>query len=237
MTSRQAQSDRTSLRLAGLLYLAIIVSGISAEVVLRGPLIDFGSAAATADAIRGAGSSFQLAIAADLVMAVADAALAILLYLIFRPVAPVLALSAMVFRLIQSVLIAANLMNMQAAWLLVSGGQDLSGLGDAQAEAMALHYLNLHAHGYDLGLVFFGINSLLTGVLIWRSGLFPWLIGAGVAAAGIVYLVGSGLRFFAPGLFAVFAPAYGLPVLAETAFCIALLIARGAQRQAPASRA
>ena len=40
------------------------------------------------------------------------------------------------------------------------------------------------AHGYDLGLVFFAINSLLTGVLIWVSGLFPRIIGAGIAAAG-----------------------------------------------------
>jgi hypothetical protein len=60
---------------------------------------------------------------------------------------------------------------------------------------MALHALNLHAHGYDLGLVFFAINSLLTGVLIWISGLFPRLIGAGIAVAGIVYLTGSALRF------------------------------------------
>lgn len=216
-------SNAAELRLAGLLYLAIIVSGISAEVLLRGPLIDYGSAAATAEAVRASAGSFQLAIAADLLMAVSDAALAILLYFIFRPFAPVLALAAMVFRLVQTVLIAGNLMNMQAAWLLLSGGQDMAGLDAGKVEAMAMHYLTLHAHGYDLGLVFFGINSVLTGGLIWRSGLFHWLIGAGVGAAGIVYLAGSALRFFAPGLYDVFMPAYGLSLLAESAFCVALL--------------
>ena len=88
---------------------------------------------------------------------------------------------------------------------------------------MALHALNLHAHGYDLGLIFFAINSLLTGVLIWVSVLFPRIIGAGIAAAGIVYLVGSSLRFFAPVLFDAFTPAYGVTVLAEGAFCLVLL--------------
>ncbi|HIG24087.1 MAG TPA: DUF4386 domain-containing protein [Henriciella marina] len=218
------------LRLAGLLYLAIIVLGLSAELVLRGPLIDYESAGATAEAIRASGDAFRLAIVADILMALADAGLAILLYLIFRPYGQVLALSAMVFRLIQSVLIAGNLMNMQAAWLLLSGGQDISGLGAGQVEAMALHYLNLHAHGYDLGLVFFGVNSLLTGALIWRSRLFPRLIGAGIAAAGLVYLIGSALRFLAPELLTGFLPAYGLTILAESAFCIALLIGRARPR-------
>lgn len=231
MTPQVFHSAPSTARLAGILYLVIIVFGISAEVLFRGPLVDFGSAASTAAAIRDATGSFQLAIAADIVMAAADAALAILLYVIFRPVAPVLALAAMVFRLVQSVMIAANLMNMQAAWLLISGGQDVTGLAPGQAEAMALHFLNLHAHGYDLGLVFFGINSLLTGLLIWRSYLFPRFIGAGIGLAGIIYLVGSTLRFFAPDLFAVFSPAYGLTVLTESAFCIALLFGTRPRRE------
>ena len=219
-------TDRVPLRVAGLLYLVIIVFGISAEMVLRGPLIDYDNAEATAEAIRASAGAFKLAIVADILMALADAALAILLFMIFRPFAPLLALAAMIFRLIQSVLIAGNLMNMQAAWLLLSGGQDLGGLEPAQVEAMALHALNLHAHGYDLGLVFFGVNSLLTGVLIWRSGLFHWLIGAGIAVAGLIYLTGSTLRFLAPALFDAFTPAYGLTILAESAFCVVLLIGR-----------
>lgn len=217
-----------TLRFAGLLYLAIIICGISAEVLFRGPLVDFNSASATASAIREAMGNFRLAIAADIVMAMADAALAILLYLVFRPVAPALALAAMVFRLIQSVMIGINLMQMQSALLLVTGAP---GLDAQQAESMALHALNLHAHGYDLGLVFFGINSLLTGYLIWLSGLFPRVIGAGVALAGIVYLTGSALRFFAPALFDTFAPAYGITVLAEGAFCVILLLGWTGQRR------
>jgi len=222
-----AQSPAT-LRLAGLLYLAIIICGMSAEVLFRGPLVDFGDAAATASAIRNAVGTFRLAIAADIVMAAADAALAILLYIIFRPAAPVLALAAMVFRLIQSVMIAMNLMHMQSALLLIAGAP---GLATPEAEAMALHALNLHAHGYDLGLVFFAINSLLTGVLIWVSGLFPRTIGAGIAAAGVVYLIGSSLRFFAPDLFEAFTPAYGVAVLAESAFCLVLLLGWTRQRR------
>ncbi|MCV2879305.1 DUF4386 domain-containing protein [Sedimentimonas flavescens] len=205
-------------RLAGMLYLVIIIMGLGAEFGLRGPLVDLTDATGTAESILAAPGQFRLAIAADLVMALSDAGLAILLYLIFRNVAYGLALSAMVFRLIQTVLIAANLMALQTALMLLSSASDVS-----DAQALALVFLNLHGHGYDLGLVFFGVNNLMMGALIWRSKIFAKAFGAGLALAGFVYLIGSGLRFFALYLSAAFAPAYGVTVLAETAFCLRLL--------------
>ncbi|THD82376.1 DUF4386 domain-containing protein [Aliigemmobacter aestuarii] len=209
-------------RLAGLLYLVIIVTGLGAELGLRGPLIDLGDADATAAAILASPGQFRLAIAADLVMALSDAGLAILLYLIFRAMAPGLALAAMVFRLIQTVLIAASLMALLTAWLVLNRAE---GLNDTPT--LALVFLDLHAHGYDLGLVFFGVNSLIMGLMVGRSGLFAKAFGAGLLVAGLVYLTGSGLRLFAPDWSAVFAPAYGLTILAETAFCLRLLSQRG----------
>lgn len=223
MKAQLTPTELTMARFAGLLYLVIIVFGITSEVALRGPLVDFANAGATATAILGAVDAYRMSIAADIVMAIADAGLAILLFLLFRAVAPGLALAAMIFRIIQSVLIGMNLMNMQSALLLLAGGQDISGLAPLQIEAMALLFLNMHAHGYDLGLIFFGINSLMTAILIWRSGLVHRSIGVGIGLAGIVYLIGSSLRFFMPEAFDVFAPAYGITVLTETAFCIALL--------------
>lgn len=208
-------------RLAGLLYFVIIVTGLGAELGLRGQLIDFGNADATATAILAAPGQFRLAIAADLLMALSDAGLAILLYLIFRTMVPGLALSAMVFRLIQTVLIAASLMALLAAWLVLTRAEGLT-----DAPTLALVFLDLHAHGYDLGLVFFGVNSLIMGFLVWHSGLFAKVFGAGLALAGLVYLTGSGLRFFAPDLSSAVMPAHGVTILAETAFCMRLLLQR-----------
>ena len=206
-------------RLAGLLYLVIILTGLGAELGLREPMIDLSDPDATAAAILSAPSRFRLAIAADLVMALSDAGLAILLYLIFRAMAPGLALSAMVFRLIQTVLIAASLMALMTAWLVLIRADGLS-----DAPTLALVFLDLHAHGYDLGLVFFGVNSLIMGLLVWRSGLFAKAFGAGLAAAGLVYLTGIGVRFFTPDLASAFMPTYGVTILAETAFCLRLLV-------------
>jgi len=231
MRHQLTQRELSTARFAGLLYLIIIVLGIGSELALRAPLINLSNAQVTAEAILAATGSFRASIAADLIMALADAGLAVLLFVLFRPIAPTLALAAMVFRLVQSVIIGANLMNLQAAFLLITGGQDISAFAPGQADAMAALFLNMHGHGYDLGLVFFGFNSLMTGALIWRSGFVPKILGAGIAAAGIVYLIGSAFRFFAPEFSAAFAPVYGLTALAETAFCLWLLSAGWASRR------
>ncbi|APZ52111.1 DUF4386 domain-containing protein [Salipiger abyssi] len=208
---------RATARFAGLLYLLIILLGLSGELALRGPLLVPGDALATAERILAAPGLLRLSVAADTLMALADVALAVLLYLLLRPVNGAVALMAMVFRLVQAALIALSLLFLHGALLA------LDRAGDAAAET-ALLATELHAHGYDLGLVFFGINSLLTGWLLLRSGYVPRALGVLLGLAGLVYVSGSALRFLAPALSEAFAPAYLLPVIAETAFCLWLLI-------------
>ena len=201
-------------RFAGFCYLVIILCGVGSEVALRGPLIDLGSAEATARAIGAETLRFRLSILADVVMALADAALAILLFLMFRSVSAGLALSALVFRLLQSGLIAAGLLYLQAALLVTDAEQ-------------ALSFITLHAYGYDLGLIFFGVNCLLTAHLIINSGFAPRLLGLGIGVSGLVYLTGSTLRFAAPDLHSFAGPAYLVPLIAETAFCLWLIFLPG----------
>ncbi|WP_425037864.1 DUF4386 domain-containing protein [Primorskyibacter sp. S187A] len=209
-------------RLAGALYLTIIICGVGSELALRGPLIDAASAEHTMQALHAQSLRFRLSILADVVMALADAALALLLFRMFRSVSADLALAALVFRLLQSGLIAAGLLNLQAA--LIVGSADLS-----------LHYLALHAYGYDLGLIFFAVNCFLTAQLITRSGFVPRILGLGIGLSGLVYLAGSGLRIVAPELHGLMAPAYVVPLVAETAFCLWLLVKPGGARRRAAA--
>lgn len=207
--------DTPSTRLAGLAYLAIIVLGISSEVLLRGPLIDSSSAEATRTALLANEWPFKLSMAADMVMALCDAAVAVLLFRLFRAVAPDLALGAMVMRLMQGTVIALSLLFLQFGWILASESPD-------QAD-LALQMLSLHAYGYDLGLIFFAVNCALTGMLFIKARFAPSALGILLAASGLVYLIGSTLRFAAPDLSEAFAPAYLVPLISETAVCLWLL--------------
>ncbi len=219
--ARPASSARSrpfgAARAAGVLYLAIIALGLTSELVFRGALVVPGNAAETAARILAAPGLLRASLAADTVMALADVALAVLLYQLLRPVSAPVAMAAMVFRLVQAGLIAASLL-FQAGALLTLEMQGEAGAATAQL-AMALQ-----AHGYDLGLVFFGVNCLLTGWLLVISGYVPKLLGGLIAAAGVVYILGSAILFMAPAMAGLFAPAYLLPVLSETAFCLWLLV-------------
>jgi len=216
-TLTDAQAARIA-RPAGALYILIILLGLSSEIGVRSAMIVAGDPVATAANLLAGETLFRASILADAAMASADVALALLLYWLLRPSGPLLAALATAFRLVQTAVIAANLLHQYAALRWLTGG-----LTDADAAAtLAYAALDRHAAGYDLGLVFFGINSLLLGILLIRAPRFPRLIGQMMVAAGLVYLTGSTLRFLAPGMAEAFAPAYLVPIIAESTLAIRL---------------
>lgn len=214
-------------RWAGLLYLAIIGLGIWSEMAVRAALIVPGDAAVTAANILGSNGLFHMSLAADIGMVLCDVGVGILLFVLLRPAGVALALSAMVFRLLQAGVLAVNLLFHVAAILLVFRPEYGAAFGQGASEWGALVLLDLQAHGYDLGLVFFAVNCVLTGWLIVRHAGMPNLIGWGLMASGAVYLAGSATTFLAPTSAGMIEPAYLVPFVAELAFALWLLV-RGA---------
>ncbi len=153
-------------------------------------------------------------------MALCDVGLAIVLYRLLSPVSPSLAMTAMVFRLVQAAVIGASLLNQQLAILVL----EAPGTPEQTRNALALVFAKAHGFGYDMGLLFFWINCLLTGLLVFRSTFLPRALGILVAASGPVYLVGSYLKILIPAAGEGFQIAYLLPLVAESSFCLWLLV-------------
>lgn len=220
----QQSSPRAYARAAGVLYLIIIVFGIFSEVVVRASLIVPGDATATAQNILASEGLFRIGFAGDTIVFLSDVAIAVLFYVLFRPVSRTLSLMAMAFRLIQTAIIGLNLLNHYAALIVLNGAGHLSAFSPDQLNALVLLFLDMHRHGYDLGLLFFGVNSLIIGYLVWRASYFPRALGVLMMAAGVVYLSGSYLLFLAPAQADLFAPFYVIALIAEVSFCLWLLI-------------
>lgn len=210
-------------RVAGGLYLIIIGMGLFGELFVRMPLISPGSAAVTASHILAAEGLFRLGFLTDSIMFLSDVALAVLLFLLLQPVSKPLALVALCFRLTQTAVIALNLLNYYAVMLLLKNADYASALGEAQVNSLSLLFLDLHSHGYDLGLILFGVHCLLLGYLIARSLYLPKLLGYLVMAAGVTYLVGSYTRFLFPELVEAVAPIYLVAVVSELSLSLWLL--------------
>jgi hypothetical protein len=225
MTEHPAEQSLVAYaRAAGVLYLVIIVFGLFSEVVVRSSLIVRGDAAATTANILASEGLFRIGFATDSIVFLSDAALAVLLYVVLAPVSKPLALVAAVFRLAQATVLGLNLLNHYAALLLLGGAGYLSAFTADQLHALALLALDTHRHGYDLGLLFFGVHCLILGYLVVRSDSFPGILGVLLESAGVVYLVGSYTLFLLPDLAPRLAPIYVVALIAELAFCGWLLV-------------
>lgn len=211
-------------RIAGLLYLAIIMCGIFSEVFVRSRLIVTGDATATASNILASTALFRAGFAADTIMLLSDVAIAVMFYVLFKPVGQTLALAAAAFRLTQAAILGFNLLNYYAALLLLKDVSYVTTFEPAQLHALALLFLDIHGYGYDLGLIFFAVSSLILGYLVVRSHYFPGIFGYGLAAAGLVYLAGSFTRFLYPEYMSSIEAIYIVPLVAELSFSLWLLV-------------
>ncbi len=213
----------TTARIAGALYLVIIALGLFAEVVVRAPLIVPGDAATTAQNVLSSEGLFRAGVAADLIVFLADVALAILLYQLFKPVSRTLSMLAAAFRLTQTAIIGLNLLNMFMALRVVR---------DGGSSSLALTFLDAHKYGYLLGLTFFGVSTAILAVLAYRSNRFPKALGVLLGLAGFGYVADSFSFFLIPGYdgsasAVLLAPA----VIAEVWLAIWLLTSRTGLRR------
>ena len=229
MTNRTAEtSPLIYARVAGFLYLIIFIAGIFAEFFVRQSLIVPGDATATANNIMASERLFRIGIAGDLVMIMCDVALALVFYVLLKPVSNSLSLLAALFRLAQAAILGINLLNLFFALQLLSGADYLTVFGADQLQALVLLFLNGHSIGYSIGLVLFGLSLFVLGYLVFKSGYFPRILGVLLIVASVGYLIDSFAKVLMPNYDnyeAVFALVVFLPAfIAELSFTLWLLL-------------
>jgi hypothetical protein len=196
-----AGAKRGSARLAGGLYLLVIAAGIFAELAVRDRLIVSGEAGATAANILASEPLFRLGFVADLVSAGAYFAVSFILFSLFRPSSPRLALLSAFLGTAGSVMMIANLGHLLEALSWLGEAPYLAAFG-AEREAMAMMALRSHALGYMIAGLVFGAHLLALGILILSSALLPRFLGLLLALAWL----GTWINGFAAFLALPFAP-------------------------------
>ena len=198
MTPDTETSLRLRARLAGVFYLVTIALGVFAEVFVRGALVVRDDAAATAANILAHGTSYRFGLVADLVMLAAYIVVTLLLYDLLRPVDRNLSLLAAFFRLVGIAVLAVNSLNHLAPLLLLGDARFPGGFATDQVQGLALLALRMHARGYVVSGVFFGIYCVLVGYLFFRSRLIPRVVGALMVIGGVAYVLNSFAIFLVP---------------------------------------
>jgi hypothetical protein len=87
MATRAPQpSPQVYARIGGALYLVIIVAGLAGELFVRGSIVVWGDAAATAANIARSEGLWRLGVAGDILMHVCDVPLMLIFYVLLEPV-------------------------------------------------------------------------------------------------------------------------------------------------------
>jgi hypothetical protein len=184
--------DKRLARVAGSLYLVVAVLGGFAELVVRDGIVTGGDATSTAAAIRDSDTLFRLGFAADLVQATFFLFTAMALYLLLRHVHELVARAMVVVVAVSVAIICLNLLNQYTALTLATGS--------AAADALAGLFADMHAAGYLIAQIFFGLWLLPLGYLVYRSDAFPRALGVVLAIGCLGYLIDTFTTFLAPGV-------------------------------------
>ena len=187
-------------RTAGVLYLINIAGGIFGEIFVRGHLVVAGDAVATAHRIMASEFMFRCGIAGDLIMHITDVPMTVIFYVLLKPVSKDLSLLCALFGLLQTAILCANKLSLVTVLLLLGDTRYLTAFDPNQRQALASLLLSLHAYGFGVGLIFFGVSCLVAGYLMFRSGYFPKLLGLLQAMSGVCYLINSFGQLLFPAL-------------------------------------
>ena len=218
-------------RIAGFLYLLLVVGAPVRLIYIPSKLFVHGNAAATADNITAHQLLFRLGIVTDLFCGTVLMLVVLALYRLLKGVDQNQAvLMVIIGGVMPATIDFLNVLNDAAALMLVRGADFLSAFEKPQRDALAMLFLRLHHGGVVANEIFWGLWLFPFGLLVYRSRFLPRILGVWLIINCFAYLAVSFTGLLFPQYEArVFNSAFPA-MLGELAIMLWLLI-KGAKPQ------
>jgi len=217
-------STDKAARVAGAVYLSMVLTAPFTLLYVPGKLIARGDATATANNILAHETMFRLAIIGDLITAVIFICLGIALYRLLSSVNKTWAMTMLAFVSVSAAVGFLDTLNNVAALILFRGAEFLAVFDKAQLNALGYLFIRLHSQGIFMNELFWGLWLFPFGLLVFRSGFLPRFIGVWLMINCFGYVALSIIALFAPDYYAE-AFKWAQPVLfGELAIMLWLLI-------------
>ncbi len=218
-------SNKSLARIAGFCYLVVIATGLFSEVFVRQTLRVSNDALTTAHNIQNNEMLFRWGFVADLINFVVGIPTILIIYHFFKNSNKILLQIALALVIIQTAIIAVNLLNQITPLLLLANDTYLNTFQQSQLATLSLLSLNIQSQGYAIGLVFFGFYCILIGFVIYKTNAMPRVIGVLYATAGLCYLINSFTMFLSKGFANPLFIYFAIPIfLGELSLCLWLLV-------------
>jgi hypothetical protein len=216
---REGITLRRAAVIAGFAYLLSPVS--YAEFTIWPKLVIPGNIEQTVQNISAHQGLFVAAIFCYLITFIEDVVIAWALYILLAPVNRAMSLLTAWFRLVYTAVVLVAWLNLVSVLRIVQTPDYLKLFGSAQLHAQVKFLLDSFRDGWSMSLLLFGIHLVLLGILIYRSGYIPRIIGILLVIDGAGWLVNCLQPYFYPNahLGFIFATFFG-----ELVFMLWLLI-------------
>jgi len=194
-------------RVAGLLYLVTVVTGMFYLGYVPSQLANHGDAAARVAAILQAQTLFRLGIAAELICHAAFLLLPLALYRLLADAGRNAAMLMVAFAAASVPLAYANVTHRFEVLSLLGDAEYLKAFTSTQLHAQVMLQLDAYRQGLLVLEVFWGAWLLPFGYLVFRCGFLPRLLG--------VLLVLGGMGYLADVLATLLLPSYPASAVAD----------------------
>ncbi|UJH66630.1 DUF4386 domain-containing protein [Allomuricauda sp. SCSIO 65647] len=225
-------ANKKTARLAGLLYLLVVVFGIFSLLYVPSQLIIFNDSATTLSNIKSSNFLFRLGIVAESISFTAFLLLPLVLYKLLHFVNKPVAVTMVALAVPSVPILFSNLMNKFA--ILSSISNDHIPTGQLQEQVM--FYLTQFNYGNLIGQNFWALWLFPFGYLVYKSGILPKLLGVFLMVGSIGYYLDFLGRIMIENYYDYAISSYiTIPAsIGEIGTCLWLLIA-GAKTDKPAS--
>jgi hypothetical protein len=187
-------------RILGILSLVGIVTGAFDIGYVRSTVIVPGDASATVQHILAHETLFRLGFAAHLVLLVCNIPNEIIGFILFRRVNVVIAAVAMGCGLVGTAIESIDMLNAYVPLKIAAESGALGVLSPAQQQALSYLAVQLQDTGLLISFVFYGVDEMLSGLLVFRSGFLPRILGILLGLSGFCYFTDGFTSVLAPSL-------------------------------------
>jgi hypothetical protein len=177
------------------ILLVAVLAGFGNLVVVEG-LVTSGDARTTAHHISASEGLFRLGVASLYLAALLDIVVAWALFMVLRPVHAELSRLSAWLRLAYAVVFIVALSQLAGIPAVLNGADDKGAFTASQVQAQALAKADEFHNIWSAGLILFGVHLVGIGVLAYRSGFVPRLIGGLLVLAGAGYVFDSFVSVF-----------------------------------------
>lgn len=196
-TLTQLPSPKRIAHHAGLIYVILLVTAPLAHIYIPSLILDRANSQVTAQNLLNNEFLFRVGTLLNVVGLVAFIFVALYLYRLFRPVNEHLA-RVMRTLILVGIPVPFMLAILKFSALLILKSEAYSSFERGQIENLALMLFRIGDYGGQMEQIFWGLWLLPFGLLVYRSGFIPKLLGILLIANGIAYMALSVIFLLIP---------------------------------------